>query len=319
MLLGGALALRCAALYGPRRLQFMKILDREYRNEITGDDVAVFTLTFSGDLADRNRLPFDQVIKTLQEFQEMVREVGRRIQRKAGLEKADGEFGLEVVAGNTGAAFTKGSVKATVVATIDVKHAAQTFEEILRRTKDFARQPIADDEENGVIARRMLTMAKLQVPTKTQVAFSLRAGSARPQRASLDQNVYIHLQKAKKRTMKIEGLQLFGKLRQLKDRSRTEKTDGHFWGELVTDASDVWRLRFNADMLARVLPLFMKQVLVTGDATYFGPAKNPRLSVRFVEADPERDYVKAFDALRESGVKLFGTVTTEELLAELYG
>ncbi len=119
--------------------------------------------------------------------------------------------------------------------------------------------------------------------------------------------------------MRVEGLQLFGRLRQLNDRSRTENTDGHFWGELVTDAGDVWRLRFSADLLSRVLPLFMKQVSITGDATYFGPAKNPRLAVRFVKADPERDYVKAFDAFRESGVELFGPAITEELLAELYG
>ncbi len=155
----------------------------------SNDDTAVFTLTFSGGLADRNRLPFDQVLKTLQEFQEMVREVGKRIQREGGLEEADGDFGLEIVAANSGSAFKKGSVKATAVATRDVENAARTFGVILRRAQQYARRPVADDPVNGIIARRMFTMAKLQTPAKNLVAFTLRAGAARTQRASLNQNV----------------------------------------------------------------------------------------------------------------------------------
>lgn len=287
---------------------------------LQNDDAAVFTITLSGGLANRNRLPIDQVVRTLQEFQDMVREVGKRIQRDAGVENATGDFGLEIVAGPTGAAFQKGSVKATTVATIDVANAAKTFAAIIRRAQEYARKPLTDDDpQSSIIARRMLTMAKLQAPARSLVAFTLRGGAAKVQKASLNERVFLHLQKASKKLMTIEALQLYGRLRQLNDRSKTENTDGHFWGQLVTDTGEVWRLRFTADMLSRVVPLFMRQIVVNGDATYFGPAKNPRLAVRFVDKDPERRYVEAFDALRETGDKIFGDATTEELLAELYG
>ena len=114
-------------------------MNAEHPGTVPSDDIAVFTLTFSGGLADRNRLPFDQVIRTLQEFQEMVREVGKRIQREAGLEDASGDFGLEIVAGRSGSAFQKGSVVATAVATKDVANAARTFQVILRRAQQYAR------------------------------------------------------------------------------------------------------------------------------------------------------------------------------------
>jgi hypothetical protein len=56
------------------------------------DDATTFTLIFRKGLADRNRLPIEQVIKTLQEFREMMREVGQQVQRRKGVENPDGDF-----------------------------------------------------------------------------------------------------------------------------------------------------------------------------------------------------------------------------------
>ena len=39
----------------------------------------IFTLKFEKGLADRNRLPLEQVIKILQEFRQMIIEAGREI------------------------------------------------------------------------------------------------------------------------------------------------------------------------------------------------------------------------------------------------
>ena len=194
------------------------------------DDAAVFTLTISGGLADRNRLPIDQVVRTLQEFQELVREIGKRVQRDAGVSEPNGDFGLEIVAGSDNSAFRKGSIKATAVATRDVQNAVRAFSIILGRAKEYSRKPIVDDAENGVIARRMFAIAKLQAPAKSLVAFTLRGGALRVQKASLNEKAFVHLQSARKRMMTVESLQLYGRLRQLNDRSKTDKSDGHFWG-----------------------------------------------------------------------------------------
>ncbi|HEY4357397.1 MAG TPA: hypothetical protein VGN16_16725 [Acidobacteriaceae bacterium] len=284
------------------------------------NEEAVFTLTFTKGLADRNRLPIEQVLRTLSEFQEMVRELGKRVQRASGMEDPDGDFGIEIVAGPGGYALQKGSVITTAVATKDVGNARTVFQMIVANTRTYTKKIAADDSvEGAIVARRMYSIARLQTPAKSLVAFQLKGGAKAANKAVLDERAYIHLLKARKRVMRVDGLQLYGKLRQLKDLSKTEHNDGHFWGELVSDQGDVWRLRFEGDVLKRVLPLFKQQVSVVGDATYFGPARHPRLRVTAITHDPERDYIKAFDEIRASEIKLFGDATTDELLAELYG
>lgn len=283
------------------------------------DDTAVFTLTFTKGLADRNRLPFEQVMRTLTEFQDLVKELGKRVQRSDGNIHPDGNFGLEVVAGPGGYAFSKGSVIANVVATQDVANAAKTFNLIITQAKTYDKKVVTDESiETAIMARRMFNMARLQQPAKSLVAFTMKSSTARAPKAVLTEKAFLHLQAARRKLMQIDGLSLYGRVRQLKDRSQKEDGDGHFWGELVTDNQDVWRLRFVADDLKKVLPLFMQQVHVTGNATYFGPAKNPRLVVTAISKDEDRDYLKAFDKIRSEGTKLFGDATTEELLKELY-
>ena len=86
-----------------------------------GRDVArhsahpVFTVKLIEGLADRNRLPLDHVIRVLTEIKSLVEEVGKRLQRERGEEKASGNFGLELDAG-----IKAGSVQADILITRDV-------------------------------------------------------------------------------------------------------------------------------------------------------------------------------------------------------
>jgi hypothetical protein len=54
-----------------------------------------------------------------------------------------------------------------------------------------------------------------------------------------------------------------------------------------------------------------------GNATYFG-AKNPRLDVTGIFRDEERDYLAAFESMRECGREIFGDADADELKRELY-
>jgi hypothetical protein len=56
--------------------------------------------------------------------------------------------------------------------------------------------------------------------------------------------------------------------------------------------------------------------MVTGDATYF-KANNPRLIADRIVADPERDYLAAFDKHQGSDAAIFGDTDVQELLKEI--
>ena len=62
-------------------------------------DAALFTIIFRKGLADRKRLPLAHVIRTLQEVDELIREVGRQVQKERGIENPTGDFGIELLAG----------------------------------------------------------------------------------------------------------------------------------------------------------------------------------------------------------------------------
>src|SRR5436190_20812510 len=76
----------------------------------------IFSIVFKKGLANRHRLPLDHVITTLQQIQNMIRDVGRKIQRDAG-EEPTGDFGIELLAGGTGLGFQKGSLQTDAVVT----------------------------------------------------------------------------------------------------------------------------------------------------------------------------------------------------------
>ena len=94
----------------------------------------VFSIVFSKGTADKHRLPLAHVLETLTEIAKMIREVGIQVQRANGVENPDGDFGIELLAGETGGAFYASSVKAQAAVTRDVKNGLETITRIFNVT-----------------------------------------------------------------------------------------------------------------------------------------------------------------------------------------
>ena len=250
----------------------------------------------------------------------MVREVGRRIQAQNGVEAPDGDFGLQLVGGRTGLVFRKGSLKTGAVATRDVANAKRTFRVITGNVDQYNKKPVQPTSiEDAIVARRLIRIGRIQSAAHTQISIVTGGNEMKTARTTLGEKTWANLKAAAPRNMRIEGLTLYGRLRQLNDRSKKDDaSEGHFWGELVGEGHELWRLKFPAEQLGTVLPLFRKQVEVQGDATYFGFG-SPRLIVKNIQKDPERDYLSALDQMRGGALKVFSEYTTEELLAEVHG
>lgn len=286
----------------------------------TQTDNTTFTLVFRKGLADRNRLPIEQVIKTLQEFQEMIREVGRHVQRRNGVENPDGDFGIELLASERGFVFRKGSLKTPAAATRDLANAQETLNLIYSNVRSFAKPVVTQQEDptEAAIARRMYRIGGIQREARTELAVVLKFPEQRAKTATLTEAAMINLETAAEPQMRIGGVTLYGRLRQLNDRSKEEDGGAHFWGELHTDSHEKWRLRFRSGDVDRVTPMFRNQVMVTGEATYF-PAKSPRLDVSLIDIDHPRDYLNAFAEMNAAGIAMFGDMDSSELIKELYG
>lgn len=229
------------------------------------DDATTFTLIFRKGLAERNRLPIEQVIRTLQEFREMMREVGQQVQRRNGVESPDGDFGIELVASATGLTFRKGSLKANAVATRDIANAQETLYLIVSNVRSYSSKATlaqSAEPEEAAIARRMYKIGELQREAKTELAVQVKVNKERTKTATLDECAIVHLETMSAPLMRVGGLTLYGRLRQLTDRSKDEDGGKFFWGELLTDTSEIWRLRFSSDKVREVLPLFKHQVCV---------------------------------------------------------
>jgi hypothetical protein len=287
------------------------------------NDTTTFTLVFKKGLADRNRLPIEQVIKTLQEFQELVREVGKQVQSTKGVESPDGDFGIELLASTTGLVFRKGSLKATAAATKDVENAAETFSLIQNNVRAFAK-PSAPNmaasmtATDTLIARRMHVIGGIQQKAKTELAVVVKTPEKRrATTATLTPQAVTNLDALSAPQMRVGAVTLYGKLRELKDRSKEVEGGKYFWGELQTETHEKWRLRFPVKEVNNVLPLFRSQVTVQGNATYFG-AQSPRLEVLDITHDPSRNYLDAFAELSAIGAEVFGDADSKELIEELY-
>jgi hypothetical protein len=283
-----------------------------------GENTA-FTLVFRKGLAERNRLPIEQVIKTLQEFQEMIREVGRQVQRRNGVENADGDFGIELLASPTGLVFRKGSLKANAAATRDLANAKETLTLIYSNVRSYSKPVVMQMEPtDALIARRMYKIGELQREAKTELAVVVKTSEKRAKTAILTEKAIVNLETVNAPQMRVGGMTLYGRLRQLNDRSKEDDGGKYFWGELHTDAHEKWRLRFVSSDVVRITPMFRGQVVVTGNATYFG-AQSPRLDVSTIFPDPQRNYLNAFAELSAAGTALFGDADSSDLLKELYG
>ena len=83
----------------------------------------VFVVNLSQGLANRRRLPLEHVLSILSEVRQMIAETGREVQHAHGHQNPDGDFGLELLAGEGGTAFHGGSVEARIAMTTDRENA----------------------------------------------------------------------------------------------------------------------------------------------------------------------------------------------------
>lgn len=281
-------------------------------------DSAVFTVIFRKGMAERNRLPIEHVIRTLQELDELIKEVGRQVQRERGIENPTGDFGVELLAGRTGIVFHKGSLKASAALTQDLASAEIAVKRVME-TANFLqkKQPASIDPSGAPIIRRLARLSGWQRKDRTELRLEWKKTGQRMKAAKFGEIAIQTIESISAADMVVEGMTLYGKLRELKDRTKEPDEEGQgFWGELATDSGETWRVYFTNADLQRVLPLFRKQVVITGDATYF-KAYNPRLIARSIVKDADRDYVAAFDKYEGSDANDFGDTEVEELLKEL--
>lgn len=99
------------------------------------------------------------------------------------------------------------------------------------------------------------------------------------------------------KTFAVDGMTIYGKLYELLDHDPSDEEQGKgFWGELRRENGEVWRLQFEQKSIDEVTPLFRKQVVATGRATYYR-VTTPKLTVTQIKPDNDRDYEAAFDTL----------------------
>jgi hypothetical protein len=278
-----------------------------------------FSVVFKKGLANRNRLPLDHVITTLQQIQHMIREVGRKIQRDAG-EEPTGDFGIELLAGGTGLAFQKGSLQTDAVVTKNFEMAIPTLNTIIHTTDLLQRKrekdTLAISDYGEEVLRRLPKIAAIQAEDKTELHLTLKQGRKVVTRSHLGERGRKTLESLEDSEFTIEAVTLYGKLRELRDISRSEEQSGHFWGELLEDNGHYWRVRFSDSDQKRVLELFRKQVWIAGDATYY-KTRAPRLEARDIREEAMPDYLAAFDRFSEAYSDLFADADVEEVLADI--
>lgn len=280
----------------------------------------IFKVIFRKGLAERNRLPLEHVIRTLQELDAAIREVGREVQKARGVENPTGDFGLELLAGRGGFIFRKGSLQALSAATRDLENAAIAVTRVIH-TADLLdrKQPASLEPSVAPVIHRFARLSGWQRETKTELKLEWLKPGERAIAARFGEAAIQTIDSISAPDMIVEAVTLFGKLRQLKDLTKELDEEGNaFWGELVTDGGESWRIRFPNAELRNVLPLFRKQVAVTGDAKYF-QARNPRLDAKKIALDAERDYTAAFDKYQGSDADDFGDIEVQDLLKELRG
>lgn len=286
------------------------------------DNSVIFSIVFKKGAADNHRLPLAHVISTLQYIDQIVRDVGRQIQRNAGVENPDGDFGIELLAGRSGIAFRKGSLAAQATVTRNIEYGVQAITTLIDTTEVIERnkpkkQPIFVSEYSERILRRLPKISEIQEQDNTELHLTLARNNNVLKRTKLGVKGRETLRRMESPEGTVEGVTVYGKLRELRDLSRGEDDEsGHFWGELLEDNGHKWRIRFEDSDLDKVLRLFRKQVSIVGDVTYF-KTKTPRVDARDVDADSMPDYTAVFDGLSEAYADVFKDKEPEAILKDI--
>jgi len=271
--------------------------------------------------AAKHRLPLSHVLTTLREVDFLIRELGKKIQRDRGVINPDGDFGIELLAGESGIAFQRGSVETQALITKDLPNGIDTVAQIIGTTNSVnvkgKKDVVSIGEYGEPVVRRLARIAPLQEEDKTELKFTLAVQGRNTEVAHFGKDGIRMIRRLSAADFSIESLTLYGKLSRLVDRSRTDEQDD-IWGELQEDNGNSWRMKFDPAELKKVRNLFTKQVVVTGDASYY-KAVAPRLDVRQIAEDKPRNYIAAFNAFGKKYKDVFGDRTAEDILAEIRG
>lgn len=292
----------------------------------------VFTVSLEKGLADRQRMPIDQVISVLTEVRHMLTETGHAIQRERGVESPSSlDFGLEIIASGNGDAFHKGSLKAQIAITNNVEIGIAAAQRVIATIIDLgARKPVtralvpSEAASTARIINRLDRIAYIHERSKADARFNVnipkayKADSQKAKTTAVFGGVAIkRLVAMREPVFTEEGVTLYGKLTELKDKTKIDATGGAFWGELKRDNGEKWRVQFAGEYESKAIPLFRQQVRIFGSAHYF-QARTPKLVACDVQPDEDRDYLKSFDELVGINRSHYGT-SLEALLASRYG
>jgi hypothetical protein len=266
----------------------------------------VFTVKFEKGLADRNRLPLEQVIKALQEIRRMIIEAGREIQRERGIERPESDFGLELLGDKTGIAFHKGSLSASVAITRDASIGALAASRVLSAVhmlKGAAPKgpPVVYSKAEARILNRLDKITFINEVSGSVANLQMHGPRSmfmeqpEPIRKSavFDHRVVEHLRALRAPVFVERGVAVYGKLFELRDESQLEGPAGRFWGELRRANGERWRVQFTAEDQDNVMKLFRRQIFAQGTAHYF-QTRTPKLTDVVIQADIDRDYEAAF-------------------------
>jgi hypothetical protein len=270
-------------------------------------DSPVLTIQLQKGLANRQRLPLDDVISVLQEVRLMILDIGRDIQRDMGIENPTADFGLELLAGPEGILFSPGSVRANVAITSNVDNGVLAAQRVVSTINALAnKQAVITTESERNVVRRLNRINRMQERDKTELHLVLqRMGEHKPTEATFNAAAAATVWSLQAPVFEVEGLTIYGKLFELRDTDPEDEGTKGFWGELRRENGETWRIHFRPNIAEKVAGLFRKQVAVTGTGKYYRIAA-PKLEAADISVDEERDYEKAFDELFGSDRHIYG-------------
>lgn len=283
-------------------------------------DSPEFTITLSKGLANRHRLPWDHVMKVLREFKAMLEDVGRTIQRENGVQNPTGDFGIELLATAKGNVFRRGSIDTTAALTMDVANGLLAVNAIINTANavEKKKEIVLGDDKTIRIVRGLTKISEVQRQDRTDFAVKIVGPNTPKKAAKITESGVQKLQAADAEVLHVDGLTVYGKLLELRDRSQTDDMGDYIWGELRSDGGDVWRVQFKRKDAADVIPLFTKQVMVYGNAMYF-KTRSPRLDANSFKEDARRNYLAAFDEMEGADKEVYGNENLGDLIVESRG
>ena len=272
------------------------------------DDDAIVTIKLQKGLADRMRLPLADVLGVLEEFRLMVAEAGRKIQRERGMANATGDFGLELVAGETGKLFKPGSVQAPLAITNNTSIGILAVQEVVNALNALEADegvPEPNRQYDRLMLRRISRVARIQNRDRVELHISLnRPGIVTPQTATFGTSGIASLTALQTPTLEVQGMSVYGKLVELIDHDESEEDGKGFWGELRRDNGESWRVQFKSSDSEHITNMFRKQVVVTGRAVYYNVTR-PKIVADSITLDTDRDYEAAYDEMFGSYKNVF--------------